>query len=67
MLKAVAYQAEQGNYRDIRICVVQHFIRIIADQHAGLHPKACIVPYVHAYDLRVYVNGSYDLRAFLYR
>ena len=64
MIVAVAYQAEQGDNGDIRVCVVQNFFCLVADEDACLYAQLRVIADIHAHDLRVDVNGAYDLCPF---
>jgi len=64
MVEAVGDQTEEGDDGDVRIAVVQHFIRIVVDGHAGLEAQPRVVADVHAHDSGVYVDRAHDLRAF---
>ena len=65
MVEAVGDQTEEGDDGDIRIAVVQHFIRIVVDGHAGLEAQPRVVADVHAHDSGVHIDRTHDLRAVL--
>ena len=61
MIKAVAYQAEQGYHCNIGITLVQNLVCVVADKNAGFYTKSCVITYIHAQDCRIGVNCAYDL------
>ena len=65
MIIAVAYQTEESNHCNVRICVVQYFLGVVADEDSSLYTKFGIVAYIHSYNLRIDINSTYNLRPFL--
>ena len=61
----VSNEAEEGDDGHIRRTFVEHLVRVIGNDHAGLYAKAREVAYILAHHGGVYINGTYDLRAML--
>ena len=58
-------KAEQRDDGNIRVALVEHFVRVGADLHARLDAQLRIVPHVHANDLGIDIDGAHDLGALL--
>ncbi len=61
----VVDEAEQRHDGDVRVALVEHLVRVVGDDHAGLHAQLRIVAHVHADDRGIDVNRAHDLRAVL--
>ena len=61
----VADEAEQRDDGDVRVTFVEHPVRVVADENAGLHAQLREIAHVHADDGGVDVNRADDLRAVL--
>ena len=61
----VADEAEQRDDGDVRVTFVEHPVRVVADENAGLHAQLREIAHIHADDGGVDVDGADDLRAVL--
>ena len=65
MIINIPNKAEQRNNRHVRVAFVQHFIRVIRNQYAGLKPQSGEISYVHSYYRGIHIDRPYDLSAML--
>ena len=65
MIVDVSDEAEEGDDGHIRRTFVEHLVRVIGNDHAGLYAKAREVAYILAHHGGIYIDGTYDLRAML--
>ena len=61
----VADEAEQRDDGNVRVTFVEHPVRVVADENAGLHAQLREIAHVHADDGGVDVDRADDLRAVL--
>ena len=61
----VADEAEQRDDGNVRVTFVEHPVRVVADENAGLYAQLREIAHIHADDGGVDVDGADDLRAVL--
>ena len=65
MVIDVADEAEQRHDRNIRVALVEDFVRIVRDQHTGLDAETCKIADILSDNGGVDVDRADDLRAVL--
>ena len=61
----IADEAEQGDDGDIRVALVEHLVRVVADNHARPDAQFREIADVHTDDSRIHVDCADDLCAVL--
>ena len=65
VLVDVADEAEQRHNGHVRVALVEHFVRVVGDDHAGFQAQSGKVAHVLADHRGVDVDRAHDLRAVL--
>ena len=65
MIVDVSDEAEQGDDGHIGCAFVEHLVRVVGDDDAGLYAKAREIAYILPHHGGVHIDGAHDLRAVL--
>lgn len=65
MVVDVPDEAEQGDDGHVRIARIQNAVGVVGNDDACFQAQPGVVAHIHADDLRVHVDGAYDLGAVL--